>query len=285
MPPLDLDARWLRGERPGRRNTDPPIQVHHANESTVILRQSFATSYEAPFLYLLFGAERALLLDTGATASPERFPLRATVDQLIDEWLARHPAADYELIVAHSHAHSDHIAADGQFAGRPHTTIVDHDPDAVAAFFGIVDRPSAVGSLELGGRELTILAIPGHQASSIAVYDRASELLLTGDTVYPGRLYVDDFLAFLASLVRLCSFADAHPVGRILGAHIEMSTTPGRDYPLGSTWHPEEASLPMTVEQLHAIRDAAAAVAASPGAHQFPDFAIWNGTVEKLLDE
>ena len=28
------------------------------------------------FLFLLFGEERAVLLDTGATASPEFFPLR-----------------------------------------------------------------------------------------------------------------------------------------------------------------------------------------------------------------
>jgi hydroxyacylglutathione hydrolase len=281
MSALNVYPRWIHGARPGLRCTDPPIQVHRANESTVILRQSFATSYEAPFLYLLFGTRRALLLDTGATASPEHFPLRVTVDQLIDEWLARHPAVDYELVVAHSHAHSDHVAADGQFADRPRTTIVGHGPDAVAAFFGIADWPSA-GSLELGGRELSILAIPGHQASSIAVYDPGSELLLTGDTVYPGRLYVDDFPEFLASLDRLCAFADTHPVDGLLGAHIEMSTTPGRDYPLGSTWHPEEALLPMTVAQMHAIRDAAAAVARTPGIHQFPDFAIWNEPEEEL---
>ena len=35
----------------------------------MILRQNMAIDYEAPFLYLLFGGDRALLLDTGATAS------------------------------------------------------------------------------------------------------------------------------------------------------------------------------------------------------------------------
>lgn len=41
------------------------------------------------FLYLLFGNDRALLLDTGATADPERFPLRHTIDRLVAIWLAK----------------------------------------------------------------------------------------------------------------------------------------------------------------------------------------------------
>ncbi len=46
---------------------EPPIQVHAYDPHTYVLRQSKATNYEAPFLYLLFGNERAILLDTGAT--------------------------------------------------------------------------------------------------------------------------------------------------------------------------------------------------------------------------
>jgi hydroxyacylglutathione hydrolase len=69
---------------------------------------------------LLFGRDRAVLLDTGPTAEPEFFPLRATVDSLIDRWAAIHQhATDYGLLVLHTHAHGDHIAADSQFAGRP----------------------------------------------------------------------------------------------------------------------------------------------------------------------
>lgn len=243
----------------------------------MVLRQSISLNYEAPFLFLLFGAERALLLDTGATADPARFGLREAVDELVEGWTAAHPVADYGLVVAHSHAHGDHVAADAQFAGRPSTTVVGHDPGSVAAFFGAEPWPTASGSIELGGRRLTVLPIPGHQPASIAIFDPATSLLLTGDTVYPGRLYVRDFPAFLASLDRLCAFVDAHPVSEILGAHVEMSTTPFRDFPLGSVRHPDEQALPMTVAQLHAIRDAARSVADSPGAHRFPDFAIWNG--------
>jgi hydroxyacylglutathione hydrolase len=63
----------------------------------------------------------------------------------------------------------------------------------------------------------------------------------------------------------------------VMGCHIEMSRTPGRDYPIGSTWQPDEAPLPMSVEQLTRVRDAARAVADRPGAHVFDDVVIFNG--------
>lgn len=69
----------------------------------------------------------------------------------------------------------------------------------------------------------------------------------------------------------------AHPVRVVLGAHIEMSARPFKDFPLGSTWHPNEAPLPLTVTDLHSIRDVAARIAGRPGAHRCANFVIWNG--------
>ncbi|MEV0732178.1 hypothetical protein [Polymorphospora sp. NPDC050346] len=63
-----LDVRWIHGSESARHNTDPEIQVHAYDAHTVILRQNMAVNYEAPFLFLLFGNDRAVLLDTGATA-------------------------------------------------------------------------------------------------------------------------------------------------------------------------------------------------------------------------
>ena len=115
----DLDVRWIHGSRSARRNTDPKIQVHAYDAHTFVLRQSKAVHYEAPFLYLLCGNDRALLLDTGATADPAAFPLRDTVDGILRDWLAAHPREPYQLVVAHTHGHGDHVAADAQFAGLP----------------------------------------------------------------------------------------------------------------------------------------------------------------------
>jgi glyoxylase-like metal-dependent hydrolase (beta-lactamase superfamily II) len=271
-----LDVRWIHGAPARRRAGDPPIQVHHCDEHTVILRESKSVSYEAPFLYLLFGNERALLLDSGATADPAKFPLRETVDGLVAGWLARHPRSAYQLVVAHTHGHNDHVAGDAQFAGRPDTTVVDRELGAVQQHFGFTAWPDQVVTYDLGGRVLEITGSPGHHRAAITVYDPWTGFLLTGDTVLPGRLYASDFPQFQASLDRMIALADSRAVTHVLGCHIEMTTTPGRDYPLGATYQPDEQALQMTVGQLQDIRAAAASVAGQRGAHRFDDFIIYN---------
>src|SRR5436190_3865602 len=72
----DLDVRWIHGSAAAKYNTDPDIQVHACDEHTYILRQNKAVHYEAPFMFLLFGSSRALLLDTGATAALRDFDSR-----------------------------------------------------------------------------------------------------------------------------------------------------------------------------------------------------------------
>lgn len=274
----DLDIRWIHGTPRRGGAADPSLQVHHHGPDTVILRQSKSVTFEAPFLYLLFGADRALLLDTGATRDPATFPLRETVDRLVEEWLAEHPRAGYELVVAHTHSHSDHVAGDAQLAGRERTTVVGTRPADVQEFFGFTAWPTEVVTLDLGGRLLEITGIPGHHPASIAIFDPRTGFLLTGDTVYPGRLYGMDMPAFVASMDHLVAFADARPVTHVMGCHIEMSRTPGRDYPTGTRYQPDEAPLPMTPRQLHAVRDAVHAAAGRPGIHVHRDFVVYNGT-------
>jgi hydroxyacylglutathione hydrolase len=272
-----LDVTWIHGT-PGRGGArEPRIQVHYYDEHTVILRQSKSVNYKAPFLYLLFGNDRALLLDTGATADPERFPLRRTVDRLVAIWLAKYAHERYELVVAHTHGHGEHVAADAQFAGRARTTVVPKDGDAVRLFFGFgEDWPDRAVRFDLGGRVLEVLGSPGHDPAAITVYDPWTAVLLTGDTVYPGRLHVSDCPAFLATLDRLVAFAGTRPVTHVLGCHIEMTSRPGRDFPIGATYQPGEHALQMTPAQLTAVRDAAAAVADRRGVHRSDHFIIYN---------
>ncbi|QSB13296.1 MBL fold metallo-hydrolase [Natronosporangium hydrolyticum] len=273
----DLDVRWIHGSRSKADSADPLLQVHRYDEHTYILRQSMTVSHEAPFLYLLFGNDRVLLLDTGATKDPATFPLRATVDELVSAWLASHPRADYALVVAHTHAHGDHIAGDEQFADRPLTTVVPSDLDSVQSFFGIADWPEQVVSFDLGGRVLDLVGAPGHHPTSLAFFDPWTGFLLTGDSVYPGRLYGFDMPAFVASLDRLVEFAEARPVTHVMGCHIEMSRMPGRDYPLGTKYQPDEPPLQMTMAQLRTVRDAARAAEAKPGVYVHDDFVIASG--------
>lgn len=273
--PGDLDVRWIHGSPDRHRPTDPETQVVHYNEHTVLLRQSKDVSFEAPFMFLLFGNDRALLLDTGAVRNDQ---LRGTVDGLIDAWQARHhPDPDYDLVVAHTHGHGDHVAGDASFGDRPRTTVIGREVDAVGEFFGFTGWPEQVVHFDLGGRVLELTGIPGHHPASVLIHDSWTGLLFTGDSVYPGRLYVPDFPAYVDSMRRAVEFAEARTVTHVLGCHIEMTDAPGRDYFPGCRYQPHEPPLQMSVEQLCAVRDAAVSVAAHKGVHRFDDFIIYNG--------
>jgi len=270
--PLDVD--WIHGSPSAKHNTDPDIQVHAYDEHTFILRQNMAVHYEAPFLYVLFGNTHAVLIDTGATESAECFPLRRVVDELVEDWLRAHPRDGYTLLVLHTHAHGDHIAGDAQFADRPDTVVVGADPNSVQEFYGFGDDPDRLARVDLGGRVLECLASPGHHETAVTFYDPHTGFLLTGDTVYPGRLYVQDRPAFRRTIDRLIAFAGTRPVTHVLGCHIEMTREAGVDYPIRTTYQPDETPLQMTVGHLRDIRDAVAETRDRPGRHVFPDFII-----------
>src|SRR4051794_23281680 len=91
-----IDQGWYAG---GATCAGPQLQVRAYDRDFFILRQAACTNYEKPFLYLIFGKDRALLLDTGAG----RIDLVTPIDSL----LRMHGTRD--LVVAHSHAHGDHV--------------------------------------------------------------------------------------------------------------------------------------------------------------------------------
>ena len=265
-PPLqleELDAesklldekKWFEGskdcDKPESRT--PPYEVLQVNDSYYVMRQNKCINFEAPFLYLYIGDDTAFLLDTGATYDAGEMPTRNWVDEV----LKNHPKGDkLKLVVAHSHSHGDHMAGDAQFIGRPNTTVVGNSPEEVAKAFNIKNWPNGEGSIDLGGRKLSILPIPGHEDSSIAVYDHKSQDLLTGDTMYPGNVFLSEstWPEFKDSVNRLHAFSQKHKVRNILGAHIEMSAEPGKDFPYGSTHHPNEHKLPLRQEHLDELK-------------------------------
>jgi len=232
----------------GTSADEPAAQVQSLDRDTFVIRQSIKTNFEAPFLYLIFGRDRVLLVDTGA----EGGRIRQVVDRLVKDWLAAHHRTSIPLVVAHSHSHGDHIAGDAAFRDRPDTTVIGLKPADVAGFFGIGKWPNESARFDLGGRILDILPTPGHQAASIMIYDPRLKILLSGDVLYPGRLYVPvNFMSDeRASIDRLVAFAATHPISAVLGAHVEMMRTPGRDYPHEAATHPDEHRLELPVESI-----------------------------------
>jgi glyoxylase-like metal-dependent hydrolase (beta-lactamase superfamily II) len=252
LEPGTLQVSWMHGSASCAQDTGPEVQVHAYNATTHILRQNKCDTFEAPFVYVLVGATSALVLDTGGTTTPA---LRERVRGLVG---AR------PLLVAHSHHHGDHVAGDAQFTGQPMTTVVARTRAAVQAAFGIATWPTDVGTLDLGGRVLDVLAIPGHQGEHIAIYDRRTGLLLTGDSLYPGLLFVSDWTAYRASMSRLASFVAAHPVAHVLGAHVEMTATPKVSYPYGTTYQPNEHVLQLSATHVMQLDVALTALGPTP---------------------
>jgi len=262
-------AHWITGGPDC--STVPKWQVHAYNPDLYIIRESGCTNYEKPFLYLFFGKDRALLQDTGAGETN----VAQIVNQTIVEWCQRNGRSSIPLVVAHSHGHGDHIEGDAQFAGKPNVTMVPLSVEGTQKFYGIANWPAGRGSIDLGGRVLDVLAIPGHQPLSVAFYDRRTGVLLTGDTLYPGRLYVADFPAFQASIQRLVEFTRDKPVAHVLGCHVEESSTPFLDYPVGTKYQPEEHVLELSHAQLLELNEALKTMGDHAVRYALRDFTVW----------
>ncbi len=149
--------------------------------------------------FLLTGSERALLIDSGMAARNARE-------------LARE-LTDLPLELLNTHADRDHMGSNGEF---PEFYM---HPSEYINFYkkggeGISAVPVPVwdGSvLELGGRSLRIVALPGHTPGSIAVLDEKNRRLFSGDPVQDGRIFMFGEMrqmnAYVHSLRRLLSMA------------------------------------------------------------------------------
>ena len=250
---------------------NPQFQVHEYNLDLYILRESGCSNYEKPFLYLLFGKEKAFLLDTGAGKTD----VAQVVKGQIDQWQGRNGRQNIPLIVAHTHAHRDHISGDADLKALPNTTVVEPKASAVQAFFGFKNWPTEIVTYDLGDRILDIIPIPGHEASSIAVYDRQTGILFTGDTLYPGRLYVEDGPAFALSIQRLVDFTHKKIVTHVLGNHIEQRRTAFLDYPIGTVYQPDEHQLELGRAHLLELNEALRDMNGRIQRMAFRDFTIW----------
>src|ERR1700730_9639920 len=143
-----LPKQWMTG---GPKCMEmPEWQVHEDNRDLYILRQSGCTDYETPFLYLLLGADRALLLDTGSRNGP----LVPTLQRVVKNWLQRIRRETIPLIVAHSHSHSDHVAGDVDIQAMQEpaipVTFVPAEVESTKRFYKITNWPDDIGQVDLG---------------------------------------------------------------------------------------------------------------------------------------
>ena len=139
--------------------------------------------------YLLAGTERALLIDTGMTLKNARE---------IAEGLT-----DLPVSLLNTHGDPDHIAGNGAF---PEVYMHPAEEPNYRAFHGPGEIvPVEAGDLlELGGRVLEVIELPGHTPGSIALLDRYRRVLISGDSIQDGGIFMfgpgRDLRAYLKSL-------------------------------------------------------------------------------------
>jgi hydroxyacylglutathione hydrolase len=173
-----LPDRWLTG---GPKCMEmPEWQVHEYNPDLYLLRQSGCTDFEKPFIFLIFGEDKALLLDTGSRNGN----LLLTLQRTVNRWLLRKSRASIPLLVLHTHEHRDHTAGDAAIVAMQDpaipVTLVPATVDANKDIYHIKNWPEDVGSVDLGHRVIDAIPIPGHSNASIALYDRKTAILFSG---------------------------------------------------------------------------------------------------------
>ena len=183
----DLDVRWIHGAPAGRRR---PVQVHRYDAHTYVLRQPRAPTTRRRSCTCC----SATTVRCCSTPAPPRTPTSSrcaqTVDGLVERWLAAAPARGLPA-GRRAHPRARRPRGRGRAVRRTAaTTVVPHEPEAVRRVLRLHRLAGRDVRFDLGGRVLDVTGIPGHHRASIAVFDPWTGFLLTGDTVYPGRLYV-----------------------------------------------------------------------------------------------
>jgi hydroxyacylglutathione hydrolase len=246
--PGSMAVHWNEGAKDCKASPQASIDVHPYNQETFILRENLCATFEAPFMYLLIGSTKALLIDTGDVADPNQMPLAKTVMHL----LPGDGSAKLPLLVVHTHRHLDHRAGDGQFMQLSNVQVVGFDIESVRRYYNFTDWPNGLAQIELGDRIVDVIPTPGHNETEVSFYDRNTGLFFSGDFLMPARLLIDDSSADLASARRVAAFVKDRPVTFVLGGHIELDAA-GETFPWQSQYHPHEHVLPMTKDDLIAL--------------------------------
>src|ERR1700676_1046839 len=276
LKPGTLAEPWLSGGP--KCLTVPDWQVHEYNEDFYILRESGCIHFEKPFLYLIFGENKALLEDTGVARESDKsvIPTAPVIMDLMEKWAKRKHHAPVSLVVIHSHSHGDHVAADGQFQQMPGVLFIAAAPPELQKAAGIATWPTDLGQIDLGNRVIDVIPIPGHDVASIALYDRVTGNLMTGDSLYPGRLYVGEaqIPTYAASAQRLVDFVKLHPIAHVLGTHIEQGSQPYFDYPRNTTYQPKEHVLELSRAHVFELNEAFHKMDGKAVKIVYPDFSV-----------
>jgi glyoxylase-like metal-dependent hydrolase (beta-lactamase superfamily II) len=222
--------------------SDPWFEVYQIRPGTFAIYEPHQS--EEVISYLLVGGKRALLFDTGMGISN----IRKVVEEL----------TKLPVSVLNSHTHNDHVGDNWRFSdiygmdtdftrasakGSREDAQAEIAPDQLCGELpagfnaqGYSTKPFRIShwlhdgdKIELGGRTLQVIASPGHTPDAISVLDAKNGLLLTGDTFYPGPIFLyrpeTDLDAYVASVKKLAALSPKLQL--LLPAHNVPVADPG----------------------------------------------------------
>lgn len=223
--------------------SDEWFQVYEAAPDTYAIVEPF--HYQETISYLIVGNERALLFDTGMGF----FPIRPVVERI----------TNLPVTVLNSHTHYDHVGGNAEFSsilavdskythanmgGFSHARIASETvstafcselPDNADRTSFATPAWAASGYvqdgeiLDLGGRQLQVLLVPGHTPDATALLDTENGLLFTGDTYYDAPIWLfageTNLSDYAQSIARLAEIEGK--VRYLLGAHNEARVEAG----------------------------------------------------------
>jgi len=207
--------------------------------------------FEETISFLILGKKRAIMFDTGlGIADIKQVALSLT---------------SLPIVVINSHTHNDHVGGNWEFGGANE----DEDIYAMDTAFtrtnakgSTVDAQAelAAGSIcgelpagfdaksyatrpfhitrwihdgekiDLGGRVLEVISTPGHTPDAICLLDRKNGLLFTGDTFYPGPIWLyrpeTDLQAYINSVAKIAALAPR--LHLLLTSHNEPQADPAQ---------------------------------------------------------
>jgi glyoxylase-like metal-dependent hydrolase (beta-lactamase superfamily II) len=204
---------------------DPWFEVYRVRPGVFAIYEPH--QFEEVISYLVLGDKRALLFDTGLGVGR----ISGVVARL----------TQLPFTVLNSHTHFDHVGGNAEFTNimgedtsftrnnaKGQSNAYSQDALAPDRICGTLPEGMRANSysirpwhisrsvkdgerIDLGGRQLEVIFTPGHTPDSLTLLDRKNGLLFTGDTFYPGPIYLftpeTDFTAYAISVKRLASLS------------------------------------------------------------------------------
>ena len=223
--------------------SDDWFQVYESAEGVYSIVEP--NQFQETVSHLILGDERAVLFDTGLGL----FPIRPVVERI----------TDLPVTVLNSHTHYDHVGGNAEFssilaidtdytranmAGFSNARIrEDFVPEAFCN--GLPDGVDVTKMhtrawqatefvadgdiLDLGGRRLEVLHVPGHTPDATALLDAENGLLFTGDTFYDAEIWLfvpeTNLEEYDRAISRLANIED--DVKYLFGAHVAARVDAG----------------------------------------------------------